>query len=285
MPFFAIEGTFHVFRSSPDGDSVKFKARKKARWNKIKNRKDPNKKIEVNSRGEVQIRVEALDALETHYKSNYEQPEKPADDATDRLLDLLGIKNVKWGPTRRFVTSADDGTPGFLLARETGPFGRPISFLFAGNPGLTDGEEVFMDASLMKKSANYAMLKAGQAYPLFYETLFFDLRDELKNVVSAARKANKGIWKIDRSRSGFDASDIDDLQEDVAIWPKLFRRLASMDKDGVPLSKLGNILSHERVTILPAVQHTGLDTAVKINGKNVELLHDPENLVVGTVIR
>ena len=171
-------------------------------------------------------------------------------------------------------------------ALETGPYGRPISFLFAGNPGgLTDGDSVFMDVALLKKSANFSMLLEGWAYPLFYETLFFDLRYAMADATVQARTAGKGIWRDDASMSGFDASDIDALQTSVPIWPKLFRRLAGMDADGVPPSKLPEVLEVEKVTILPHVQHTGLDTAVELNGTDVRLLHDPENLIVGTVIR
>lgn len=282
MPFVAIEGTFHVVGYSPDGDSIKFKARKKSNWNKI-----VGKKVKPNRKDHVQLRVEAIDSLETHYKSGYEQPEQLADEAGDRLMSFLGIKNVIWGAKHKRVSSADDGTSGFVLARATGPYGRPICFLFLGNPGFKDGEEVFLNAATMKKSANYMMLREGQAYPLFYETLFFDLRDELAKAVVAARKSKSGVWAYDKSRTGFDGSNLNALQTSVAILPKLFRRIAGLDAAGKPLSMLGDKLAEERVTILPIVQHTGFDEAVEIKraGKEIKLLHSPENLVVGTVIR
>ena len=280
MPFIAIEGTFHVVGYSPDGDSIKFKANQSSLWDQIK-----GKTIRPNPKDHVQIRVEAIDSLETHYKGDYEQPETLADAAGDHLMSLLGITNVIWGPTHKRVTSANDGTPGFLLARETGPFGRPISFLFAGNPGFSDGDSVFLDTDILKESANYQMLLAGHAYPLFYETLFFDLRNEMALATQSARGSGLGIWAEDQSRAGFDASDLDALQTSVPILPKLFRRIAGLDKDGKPLSDLKAKLAEERVTILPAVQHTDLDEAVDVVGSTVTLKHDPENLIVGTVIR
>ncbi len=281
MPFTVIAGTYHVTGYSPDGDSIKFKAKRKANWRKL-----GGKKVEPNARDHVQLRVEGIDSLETHYKrQSYHQPKDLAFKAGDELMRVLGIKNVVWSPSHKRVAAADDGVEGYILARETGPYGRPICFLFTGAPTAADGSEIFAKPALIRKSANYKMLAAGHAYPLFYETLFYDLRRELTLATGKARDTSKGIWAVDTSRAWFDGTDIDALQEEHHIVPKLFRRLIDLKVEGQPLSKLPAKLARERVTILPAVQHTDLDEAVEISGKRVRMKHDPENLIVRTVIR
>jgi len=281
MPFTLIKGTFHVVGYSPDGDSIKFKAKKKSNWKKV-----AGKKIKPNGKGHVQLRVEGIDSLETHYKpQSFHQPKPLAEQAGDELMKILGIKNVVWTAKHKRVKSADDGVDGYILARETGPYGRPICFLFKGKTTLGDGSEVFADAAMIRKSANFKMLEAGQAYPLFYETLFYDLREEMSKAVASARGAKKGIWKVDHSKDWFNGTDINALQDDLHIVPKLFRRLIDLHVEGKPIKALPDLLAKERVTILPAIHHTDLDEAVEISGNKVRMKYDPENLIVGTVIR
>lgn len=281
MPFILIKGTFHVVGYSPDGDSIKFKAKNKSNWRKVE-----GKKIDANSKGHVQLRVEGIDSLETHYtKHSFHQPKDLAEDAGDTLMELLGIKNIVWSASHKRVRSADDGVDGYILTRETGPYGRPICFLFEGTTSESDGSEVYADEAMIRKSANYNMLKAGQAYPLFYETLFYDLREEMTKAVASARSSKKGIWRVDHSSAWFDGTDIDALQDDLYILPKLFRRLIDLKVDSKPIKDLPELLAKERVTILPAIHHTDLDEAVEVSGSKVRLKHDPENLIVGTVIR
>ena len=72
MAFFLIKGTFHVKGYSPDGDSIRFRARNPDNWKKLS-----GPAAELNARGHAQLRVEGVDALETHYQG-YHQPMKLA---------------------------------------------------------------------------------------------------------------------------------------------------------------------------------------------------------------
>ena len=279
MPFTLIKGTFHVQGYSPDGDSVKFKATKAANWRKLDgNRVRPNRKKHV------QVRVEGIDSLETHYKSSH-QPLGLAHQATDELLRYLNIRNVTWGPSHSRVTAARDGTRGYILARNTGPYGRPICFVFTGSTSKRDGSDVFLDVALVRKSLNHHMLSVGHAYPLFYETLFYDLRQELSAATKRARAARRGLWSSDRSRRWFSGTNIRVLETTKPVFPKLFRRLIGHKRSGQAFSKFPDRLSGETITILPNVHHTHFDTAVEINGTNVRMKHNPEDLIFGTVIR
>ena len=282
MPFTLIKGTFHVKGYSPDGDSLKLKADNSAHWNKLR-----GNKVDPNQRGHVQLRVEGIDSLETHYARSptTHQPLTYAHQATDELLNFLNITNVIWGPTHTRVTSANDGTRGYILARNTGPYGRPICFVFPDTINHPDGSDVFLDTDLVKKSLNYHMLKIGQAYPLFYETLFFDLRNELAGVVGQARASNLGLWPVDATNSGFDAADLAALENSIGIFPKLFRRIIDHNRAGQPLSDLPSRLAQERITIVPTVHHTNYDTVVKIEGDTIRMTEKPEDVIFGTVIR
>ncbi len=282
MPFTLVKGTFHVTGYSPDGDSLKFKANNKSHWKKIK-----GKKVRPNSKGHVQLRVEGIDSLETHYGTSPKthQPLKLANEATDQLLDFLKISNVVWGLSRGRVTSSNDGTKGYILARKTGPYGRPICFLFAGTRSTKDGSDLFLDTALLKKSLNYQMLSVGHAYPLFYETLFFDLRNVLAKATGKSRSSKKGIWKYDKSNKWIDGTNISALENKSPIFPKLFRRLIDHKKSGQPFSMLTERLANEKITVIPTVHHTHFDTIVEVQGKKVRMTEKPENLVIGTVIR
>jgi hypothetical protein len=80
---------------------------------------------------------------------------------------------------------------------------------------------------MSKGSLNLKSVAAGNAYPLFYDTLFADLRDTFTTAVEAARSAGKGLWKADRSTAGLTVIDEDTLKQNGVIYPKVFRRLTS----------------------------------------------------------
>ena len=276
MPFTLLKGTFHVKGYSPDGDSLKFKAKRASNWKKL-----TGKAVKPNAKGHVQLRIEGIYSLETHYARSptSHQPRPLAHQAGDELMVLLGITNVVWGPSHGRVSSANDGVEGFILARNTGPYGRPICFVFSGSINKQDGSSVYLDKQLVRKSANYAMLRIGHAYPLFYETLFYDLRDALASAVKEARSKQRGLWPKDDSNTWIDATDIPALEDKVVLFPKLYRRLIDHDRSGQPMSKLPERLDNEDITVISTVHHTHFDTVVEVNGKKVRMTVKPEDLV------
>ena len=58
MAFFLIKGTFHVKGYSPDGDSIRFRARNPDNWKKLS-----GPAAELNARGHAQLRVVGVEAL------------------------------------------------------------------------------------------------------------------------------------------------------------------------------------------------------------------------------
>ena len=69
MKYTLIKGTFHVVGFSPDGDSMMFKAANPAHWSKLgdENRDVFAAKLAASENGAVQLRLQGIDALETHY--------------------------------------------------------------------------------------------------------------------------------------------------------------------------------------------------------------------------
>jgi len=124
MGFILIKGTYHIKEYSPDGDSIRFKADTTTQWNKLQGRK-----VILNSKDHAQLRIEAIDTLETHYVGQH-QPLDLANKAMEKLLEQIGITNIKWNDKHTEVVEANDGVAGYILARKADQFGRPIAFVF-----------------------------------------------------------------------------------------------------------------------------------------------------------
>jgi hypothetical protein len=120
MKYILIKGTFHVVGYSPDGDSLMFKAKNPARWDKIvtDHREVLEEKLTQES-GALQLRLQGIDALETHYSpgrlatpsnlkhkegedvekpspGDHKQPEYLAKRAAEELMAMLGVKKAEW---------------------------------------------------------------------------------------------------------------------------------------------------------------------------------------------
>jgi hypothetical protein len=221
MPFTLIKGTFHVIGYSPDGDSIRFLAADPANWGKL-----GGPPVQLNARNHAQLRIEAIDTLETHYDGHH-QPAKFAKAAMDFLLKELGIKHVKFNDAGTRVVSAKDGTRGYILSRKVERNRRPVSFVFAGETEEDDGIEVFLKPNRLEESMNYKSAQAGLAYPTYYSGLFPDLRNKISTAVRKARADNKGFWPKDKTNAGFNVPNIEAVTETNVILPKLFRRLVN----------------------------------------------------------
>jgi hypothetical protein len=69
-------------------------------------------------------------------------------------------------------------------------------------------------------------LAAGQAYPLFYDTLFADLRGVLTQAAATARQAALGLWPLDRSQTGLAVTSQAELEQQGGPVPEAVRRLS-----------------------------------------------------------
>jgi endonuclease YncB( thermonuclease family) len=234
MSYTLIRGTFRAVGFSPDGDSVRFAPDDVDLVNNL-----PGAKKALAPGNSIQLRLECIDALETHFTSGSKdlshQPNGPAKAARAHLLGLLGFTGITWDANAKNVTSVDaDDRPGLILAQGFDSYGtRPVAYAFAGDPlaGRPDGDDVFLDVPTLQLSANFEMVSAGHAYPMYYEGAFHDLRGAFDAATQAARAAALGVWQTDVTTTGFAVPPFTTLTATSALWPKLFRRTSSYFQD------------------------------------------------------
>jgi len=279
MALTVIKGTFHVVGYSPDGDSIRFKADDTTHWDQLAGRK-----IRLNGKSHAQLRIEAIDTLETHYQGQH-QPLKYADAATKKLFSLLGITNVVWNSTHSRIVSANDGVDGYIMSRLVERNGRPVSYVFPASLGFKDGDSVFLDRDIVKQSINFKMLSGGLAYPTFYDGLFYDLRALFAKEAGKARKGGRGVWSDDKTNKFINIDGIDAVVDRYVLLPKLFRRIVTYlrENNGHFDGKgfIASLREHpEPVLILSRLHFTHLDNLIGVNeaGK-IKLTEKPENLV------
>ena len=274
MAFTIIEGKYHVVGYSPDGDSVRFEANNPDNWGLLSGR------VKVNGRGHAQLRLEAIDTLETHF-NDVHQPLGLAQAAMDHLMTSLGISNIQWNPSNTRVVSANDAVPGYIISRTAERNGRPVAFAFVGNPPNPDGNAIFLDGQLVEKSINAEMLKSGLAYATYYKGLFSDLRVALTAIVQTARANNLGVWKEDVTNTGFAVNDFSDLTDNFVVLPKLFRRLVDYLEGGNDVSGFRSFLASnpEEILVISDSHLTHFDSVIRVNGNTVHMTEQPENLM------
>jgi endonuclease YncB( thermonuclease family) len=268
--FIAIHGTFHVAGYTPDGDSIRFKARHPDNWAKL-----AGYPVKLNPQGHAQLRLEGIDTLEINFEGHH-QSLKFANAALDFLLSQLGIRSVLWGSAH-----ARDGTAGGILSGKVEKHQRPVALVFPGEPNWPDGAEVSLEAALLKNSINYKLLKAGLAYPTYYQGLPPPLREAFTQACRDARNNGRGLWPLDRTNLGVVVDGLRSLTERDVILPKLFRRLVRFIRGRYDLSRFQSYLKADPdpVTCLPGGRVTTLDALIRVQGNLVRLEAPPENLV------
>lgn len=275
MPFTLIKGTFHVVGYSPDGDSIRFQALNNDLWEEL-----DGPPVTLNGRGHAQLRLEAIDTLETHFMGSH-QPRQFALAALNALLVNLGIKNVVWNESATMVLSATDAVEGYILSREIEKNHRPVAFAFSGDPGQPDGSEIRLEANEVTQSANHQQVAAGLAYATYYRGLFPDLRNAFSAAVQNARSAGLGLWPSDRTELTTEIQTQQQLEEDFVIMPKLFRRLTEHLQGGGSVSNFEQFLKskQEEIFIIHTAHATHFDTVVEVVGETVRLTVPPEDII------
>jgi endonuclease YncB( thermonuclease family) len=208
----------------PDGDTVKFRPDNRALVEALP--RPSGQGPDINSRG-ISVRLEAIDALETHFGETHQEL-AGARSARDELLSRLGFSGVVFFPDApNSVQSADqDEVRGHVLSNGIDSNGRMIGFVYSGDHPDPDGTAVFLDEALVDQSLNAQLLADGLVYPAFYTTMPAALRRHLAASSTAARTAGRGLWP--RATADPDrVATVPDLTaaEELVIWPKLFRRM------------------------------------------------------------
>lgn len=271
MPFVLLKGEFVPEVGRPDGDSIRFRPDNADPIFKLRRRGRPPKVNRNN--GTIQLRFEGIDTMESKAAEPFSL------DATRSNLELCGVP---------------DGTGtarGFILANQLGPNGRPIAFVYSGEPSEPDGAEVFLEVSRMQESVNFLQLSRGHAYPLFYDTLFDDLRESMAAETISARVRGENIWSADVTKDGAVYSGASSLSTMNPILPKLWRRLESYSRSSdianpESLSEFLLYLSslrEERVLVPSQSRVTGFDDVIAIDDNQINLTVVPEDLIIVSV--
>lgn len=240
--------------------------------------------------GSTQLRFEGIDALELHYRPEHgdetHQPRPLADESRDYLTARCNLNPVPYAQPRGIRVDPPvqrDATAGYILSRSLEANGRPVAFAFVGQPPAVDGSEIRLDVPLLRRSMNYRSLQNGHAYPLFYDTLFADLRAALTTAAANARSAGKHLWSRDLSQNGIAVTSQDDLERDGVVFPKLFRRVTEfLTEPGNGLAGFLDWLSDKNEPVLDLAANsnfTHFDNVVEVTANTVRLTRRPEQLV------
>jgi endonuclease YncB( thermonuclease family) len=283
MPMLLIKGLYEVKGSEPDGDTVHFTAEDPTAWNLVGG--PGGRAVEHNAAGRASLRLDAVDALETHYGpgGSLHQPLEFAHAARDELLSWLGFTDVQHHD-ETVTASVPESVPGFILTRGADVHGRCVALAGRGAPPGTSGLEIDVDADLLRTTLNHHLLTAGLAYPTFYRSLFTSLRAEMTAAAIEAREAGRGLWPSDVTTTGAKVTSPASLADDIVILPKFFRRLSDYLRLGtMPLACFPAFLAgvQDRFSILSTGERcTGLQKVVEVeNGDRVRMTHQPEDLL------
>jgi endonuclease YncB( thermonuclease family) len=263
MPFILIKGRFKPMAGIPDGDSIRFLADNLNLWKNLEGRP-----VELGTGSETrdtaQLRLEGIDAIE-------KGATKPlATQARNSLFGLIG-----------FDERNNQEPRGYILTRMTDDeAGRPIALAFSGTTRKNDGATVFADGQLVRESINIRQALAGFAYPLYYNTLFAELRNEFDEAIRMAKSDKVGYWPVDRTTQGATVKNHGDLATIAPIWPKLWRRLDEYLRKNKSLSGFVQFLSesNERIDVLNVMEQRGFQDLVEVRNSTVRLIEPPENL-------
>lgn len=299
MPYRLIKGTFELHYqgqrhvgSRPDGDSVWFRPDQPQLLNDLGGRD-----ADLNAGGFAQLRFEGIDALELHYPGSYHQHKLATAAARDFVLQQLGFQadQIDYAPSEKIPSYVRSCSPpsvrGYILSRNVDPFGRPVAFVFAGPTGEADGANVFLDVARMDRSINARLMEEGHVYPGYYGArdnvggLPWDLRNRLTELADRAYQANRGVWAVDESQSNPRIRNMVDLTK-LAIWPKLYRRLAKYFLAGN--SGLGGFEAwlraeperDDNLWIIPRSEEGNLHDIFQVQGNRITMCFWPEELII-----
>lgn len=215
--FRVIKGNFHVCGFKPDGDSVRFAANNPSLFQGLH-----RDYLSRSPTGEYQLRLEGIDAPETHFGVE-SQPH--GDESRDRLLSMLGV-TVLARDAQKILRCEPERVPGVILTKGFDPHGRPISYALLGDvPELADGSELDVPIALLGRTLNAQMVTDGYAYPLLYTSTPANHREWLRQRALEARGRQLGVWAADSSTT-FRFIDRTSVTHPggVLIFPKFFRR-------------------------------------------------------------
>ncbi|MFJ8584369.1 nuclease [Streptomyces sp. NPDC093595] len=289
MTMLPITGTFRIIGTRPDGDTLSFLPQDPAFWCDV-----PGKRVKRNARGAGKIRMDAIDALETHYEGvGPEEVHQPLDlgarAARTELLRWLGFTDVVMNEEEKVTASTPQTVPGYILAGGTDTFQRCVALVGRGElpEDLENGRRAVVTTGHLHGTANHHLLERGLVYPTFYSRFPRELREDMAETTRRAReaKAPDGVWAHDVTfERGATIEKLESITEYQVILPKLFRRLADHIRlFGPSLTCFPAYLAGEYEEFLIAGQEDslhGLQHIVEITGNTIRMTRFIEDIVI-----
>ncbi|MEW1636347.1 nuclease [Streptomyces sp. NPDC093801] len=295
MPMLVIKGTFRAKGFEPDGDTVNFTPDNVADWRLVPGARPVVPRWD----GSASIRLEGIDALETHYGDEkspsgvQHQPLPLAHAAMQELLKQIGFTGFDRDDKdrERISSTTPEAVDGYILTRGADVFGRCVALVGHRSQPAPNGYAVEVDERMLVKTANYQLLKAGLVYPTYYSEFPELLRASLTAAAAAAAAApepGKSVWEKDVTTTGVKVTGLQSLTADdgAVILPKLFRRL----KDYLDLNPSDPSLSCFRAYLAGAAEDhfylqgkpevfRGMHHVVEVDGDTVRMTHKPQEIV------
>jgi hypothetical protein len=221
-----ITGAFRILGAAPDGDSVRFYPTDPGQWDLV----EGQHKVRRNTSGGAQLRLDGIDALETHYGAaggNTHQPLELGRATAANVVSWLGFSGVRRGERETVTDASPAEVPGYLFTRGADLYGRCVALAGRGDPpaGQASGQRVHVSVPMLRRTIHYRQLAAGLAYPTYYRKLYLQLREAMSAAVAKAR-TTAPLWAADRTTNGASLPDgLTNLENGVLLMPKLFRRL------------------------------------------------------------
>lgn len=291
MPYQLIKGTFHLAGRNqagnptsfqPDGDSIHFRPNNPARLDDLEQVFRPYRLTHINS---TNLRFEGIDATEMHYGGS-RQPYPQAEDARDYVTGAFGMNPVRYRADGvRVLPPANDGQQGYILSKQLDFHGRPIAFVFVGDHSARDGSWLHVDSQMVRGSVNYRLLNQGLVYPLFYDTLFNDLRETMRAAAIRAAEAWQELWEYDWTNDWVGVRTQTGIEQDYNIFPKLFRRVTDFHNEHNGFSEqtfvswLDQRSENDEVWVRPEWNRTHFDNVVEVSNGRIRMTRFPEDLV------
>jgi len=238
--------------------------------------------------GTYSVRFEGIDALETHYLNRHQNPQF-AKAARDRMLELMRFGAVEFWPDRPNNVKSAQHHPvrGHLLALGIESNRRVLGQVYSGPPhgNAVDGDRVFVDEARLDGGVNAALVREGLAYAELYATMPIDLIRRMREHVTAARHAKKGLWQREDVRIDHrvDLKGLADLPE-LVMFPKLYRRLVKYFEDGhVGLTGFdawvrADTKNRDDRALLPTGEMGNLHDLYDVDSGGIKLAYLPEEL-------
>ncbi len=236
-----LSGRFTLLDSAPDGDSIHFipdhpqllqsQALPAEDVPAVRKLGLPSRRaLRWSPRGAITLRLEGIDALETHYLAKGGlgvlcQPPPWPERAAWALLQYLGFERVVRGPGERILGTEPAATRGAIQLERVDRYGRAVAYAFRGHIQDPPARVCALSPTVLASSANGYLLQQGLVYPVLYQDMAPSTLRWFYQQTQRVRCTGRGLWPMDRTHAGFVFQSVQDLQQRALIWPKLYRRL------------------------------------------------------------